>query len=102
MKTPKRSIISEAMASIPRENTIFITRLRQIADRIEALLDKKGWSQKDLANAMGKRESEISKWLNTPHNLTLKSIAKMEAALDDDIIHVEGDSKTSLTTHQRE
>ena len=92
MKTQKQSIISEAIASIPEENTLFITHLGNISDRVEALLYEKGWTQKDLALKMDKRESEISKWLNTPHNLTIKSIAKLEAALGEEIIRVIGES----------
>lgn len=51
-----------------------------------AVLQEKGWSQKDLAEALGKSTAEVSKWLSGSHNLTLRSIAKMEAALAADII----------------
>jgi len=45
-------------------------------------------SQKDLAGRMGKRPSEINKWLTGTHNFTLKSLAKMQAEFDAPIIHV--------------
>ncbi len=35
--------------------------------------------QRDLANAMGKTEAEISKWLCGFHNFTIKTISKIEA-----------------------
>ncbi|HMS69431.1 MAG TPA: helix-turn-helix transcriptional regulator [Saprospiraceae bacterium] len=57
-----------------------------ISEQVIHLLDKKGWTQKDLATRLNKSEAEISKWLSGMHNLTLKSIAKMEAVLGEHII----------------
>jgi transcriptional regulator with XRE-family HTH domain len=37
---------------------------------------------------MGKKPSEISKWLNGEHNFTLRSLAKLEAELGEPIITV--------------
>jgi transcriptional regulator with XRE-family HTH domain len=41
-----------------------------------------------LAQKLGKTESEVSKWLSGTHNLTLKSIAKIEIALDANLLDV--------------
>lgn len=57
-----------------------------IVNRIHDLLEKQGRTQRDLANQMGKKESEISKWMQGTHNFTLKSIAKIEAVLGDKLI----------------
>jgi len=59
-----------------------------IVDRIEELLNKKKMSRKDLANALGKKESEISKWMTGTHNFTIKTIKKIERALGENIIIV--------------
>ena len=59
-----------------------------IAMRVADILKNKDWTQKDLAKKMGKAESEVSKWLSGSHNLTLKSIAKMEAVLEADVLNV--------------
>lgn len=56
--------------------------------RIRYLLESQQITQKELARRMGKRESEVSKWLSGKHNLTLRSLAKLEAALGADIISV--------------
>jgi len=45
-------------------------------------------SQKELASKLGKRESEVSKWLSGEHNLTVKSLLKMEAVLGKPIVRV--------------
>lgn len=81
-------IIKNALAAAPADSKIFISKLGDIAERVEQLLADKGWSQKDLAHAMGKQESEISRWLTSIHNFTLKSISKMEAALGADIVQI--------------
>ena len=57
-----------------------------ISEQVMEYLEKKGWTQKDLANKLGKSEAEVSKWLSGMHNLTLKSISKMEAVLHENII----------------
>ncbi len=97
-------ILAKALTSIPADTKIFTHKLADIADRVDALLAQKGWSQKDLAREMGKQESEVSKWLTTPHNLTLKSIAKLEAALGAEIMQVAGSAQAGkqyvyLTVH---
>ena len=58
----------------------------EIADRIDAILKRKGMTQKDLANKMGKRESEISKWLTGRHNFTTNTISGISMALGEPII----------------
>jgi transcriptional regulator with XRE-family HTH domain len=58
-----------------------------ISNYVHMLLEQKGWTQKELAHALGKTEGEISKWLSGMHNLTLKSIAKMSAILGEKIIY---------------
>ena len=70
------------------ETKIFVSKYLDIVERIHQILQAKGMTQKDLAKAMEKRESEISRWLSGEHNLTLKSIAKLEAALGEEIISI--------------
>ena len=57
-----------------------------IANRVFQLMEEKGMKQRDLARAMGKTETEVSRWLSGTHNLTVATIAKMAAVLGDDII----------------
>ena len=68
------------------EETIFASKSLQIVAQIQAMLSRQGKTQKDLATAMGKSEAEVSKWLSGLQNLTLRSIAKMEAALNEEIL----------------
>ena len=70
----------------PEDIERFVQKNLDISQQVYTYLEEKGWSQKDLAKALGKSEAEISKWLSGTHNLTLRSIAKMEAILGKDII----------------
>ena len=45
-------------------------------------------SQKEFARLMGKTETEVSRWLSGTHNLTIATICKISAALNEDIIRV--------------
>lgn len=60
----------------------------KIANRIYEILEKKGLSQKDLAQLLGKTETEVSRWLSGTHNMTMATIAKISEALHTDIIVV--------------
>jgi transcriptional regulator with XRE-family HTH domain len=82
-----RSKVAEKILSeTPEEVRIFIRQYTNIVIRIQELMLAKGLSQKDLAVKMNKKPSEINKWLKGNHNLTLKTIAKLEAELGDSII----------------
>ncbi len=70
----------------PEDVERFVDKNLDISQQIYTLLKAKGWNQNDLATSLGKSNAEISKWLSGSHNLTLRSIAKMEAALGTDII----------------
>jgi transcriptional regulator with XRE-family HTH domain len=64
----------------------FVDHSFDIVNRIYDLLEKQGKTQRDLANLMGKKESEISKWMQGTHNFTLKSLAKIESVLGEKLI----------------
>lgn len=72
---------------IPEENLLFVRKLGEIMDRVDLILKSKKMSRAALAEKLGKKPSEISKWFNTPHNLTLKSITKLEAVLQCELIY---------------
>lgn len=69
----------------------FIDHSMGIAASIEDILEKKGMRQKELAEKMNKKESEISKWLSGSHNFTIDTIAKIEEALGEKLIFTKYD-----------
>ncbi|WP_163379450.1 multiprotein-bridging factor 1 family protein [Cyclobacterium sp. SYSU L10401] len=70
------------------ETKEFVSLYSDIVVRINELIAEKGYSQKELAESIGKNPSEISKWLKGEHNFTLRSIAKLQAQLGEPIICV--------------
>ena len=72
--------------AMPEDSRIFIDKSLEIANYIFKVMEFKNMKQKDLALALGKTEAEISKWLAGMHNYTLRSLSKIEAALDVTII----------------
>jgi transcriptional regulator with XRE-family HTH domain len=79
-------IFQKLLPRVPKDTAQFINQSMDITLTIKDLLRKKGLTQKDLAQKLGKSEAEISKWLTTGYNLTLKTIAKIEVALEEQII----------------
>jgi len=71
----------------PEEVRIFVRQYTDIVVRINEILQKKGYTQKYLADRMNKKPSEINKWLKGTHNLTLKTLAKLEAELGEPLIY---------------
>lgn len=78
-------------------NAKFRQKNREIRSRIISIYVVKGMKQKEIAEKLGKKPSEISKWLSGEHNLTLRSLIMLEVILEEDIIFApEIDYKTYL------
>ncbi|MEI6410574.1 MAG: helix-turn-helix transcriptional regulator [Bacteroidota bacterium] len=92
----KKGIISRLKERISPDTHRFVRKNLEIAQRVAHLLEQRNWTQRDLANAIGKSESEISKWLSGQHNLTLKSIILLETALGSDIL-ITPDQEENMT-----
>ena len=85
--TMRSKITQKIQDETPEEVRIFVRQYTDIVVRINEILQKKGYTQKDLATKMNKRPSEINKWLKGNHNLTLKTLAKLEAELGEPLIY---------------
>ena len=87
----KRSSIIEAhRPKVSPEVRKSVTLSFLIVDRIHAILEERGLKQKDLANMLGKKESEISKWMRGTHNFTIETISSIENVLGSPILQVAG------------
>ncbi len=86
----KNKRLEERRKRISKDIDIYVDRSFQIVDRIYQILSDQGKDQKTLAKALGKSESEISKWMTGTHNFTLKSLSKIEAVLGQPILKVPG------------
>lgn len=86
----KRAVVPEAnlIKHINSEEAINTGKSKEITQRILQLMASNNWNQKELAENLQKSEAEISKLLSGTHNFTLRTIAKFEAVLKENIISV--------------
>lgn len=84
MKTNK--LMDEIRKSTPADTNKQVDLCVAIGNRVFELLQERNMKQRDFAKALGKTETEVSRWLSGTHNLTLATIAKMATVLGDDII----------------
>ena len=82
---------------LPDDLTVdrFVNSSFDLSDRIQEILKQKGISQKELAEMLDKKESQVSKWLTGTHNFTIKTLSRLEVALGEPIFEVVK-SKSSL------
>ena len=71
----------------------------QISDQILDILEEKKITQKQLADKLGKSESEVSKWMKGDHNFTIETIVKIEIALGETIIDTPNNLRKELFIH---
>ena len=84
----QNQLFRQCLAAIPEEQQVEFELSFGIAERISEILKSKGLTQKDFARLLGKRESEISKWMTGRHNFTTQTIARIETALGDKVLMV--------------
>ena len=77
---------------ISPESKRFTALSFDLVDRIHTILESQNMSQRELADKMGKQESEISKWLAPGHNFNLKTLVRLEVALGEPVISASNDS----------
>ena len=78
--------IKQRANKVPADIKLLVSKSMATAKQIIRILDEQGKTQRDLANLLGKKESEISKWLQGTNNFTYKTICKIEIALGEQII----------------
>jgi transcriptional regulator with XRE-family HTH domain len=82
------NFLENAKDDIPEDVRIYVKKSMDILDHLHELMETNNINQRQLAERMGKKEAEVSKWLNGVQNFTLKTLAKLEAALKAPVIQV--------------
>ncbi len=59
-----------------------------ISNKIDALMRERGLSKKEFADQLGKRPSEITRWLSGQHNFTVSTLAMLSSFFGKSIISV--------------
>ena len=83
MRKIKKGTFLDLILSDISEDEVRRTASRMaIAAKIAKTLEKRNMSQKEFSRILGKRPSEISKWLSGKHNFTTDTLSDIEHALD--------------------
>lgn len=53
-----------------------------ISNKIDALMQERGLTKKQFADQIGKRPSEITRWLSGQHNFTVSTLAMLSEFLE--------------------
>ncbi|WP_221656768.1 helix-turn-helix domain-containing protein [Bacteroides salyersiae] len=69
----------EMIAQVPANVKDEVDLSFAIADKLDTLMKEKGLSKKEFADAIGKRPSEVTKWLSGQHNFTIRTLSMLSA-----------------------
>ncbi|AFK02897.1 helix-turn-helix domain protein [Emticicia oligotrophica DSM 17448] len=75
------ALLDNLLAEITPEEQARTDRKMRIASIIADTLVEKGMAKKDFAQKVGRKPSEITKWLSGRHNFTLDTLTDIEQVL---------------------
>lgn len=87
MRTANISL-QEIFNEIPVEKREETRLSYAISNRLAALMQERGLNKKQLAEALGKRPNEITRWLSGGHNFTISTLAMLSTFFGKSIINV--------------
>lgn len=83
-----RNRYREMVSQVPTEIKEEINLSFAISNKIDALMQERGLSKKQFADQIGKRPSEITRWLSGQHNFTVSTLTMLSAFFGKSIISV--------------
>ena len=83
-----KNMYRNMVVSVPADSKVEVDLSFAISDRIDFLMHEKGLSKKQFADALGRRPSEITKWLSGQHNFTIATLAMLSSFFGQPIITV--------------
>ncbi len=83
-----RNRYREMVSQVPPEIKEEINLSFAISNKIDALMHERGLSKKQFADQIGKRPSEITRWLSGQHNFTISTLAMLSDFFGKSIISV--------------
>ncbi len=83
-----RNRYREMVCQVPPEIKEEINLSFAISNKIDALMHERGLSKKQFADQIGKRPSEITRWLSGQHNFTVSTLAMLSSFFGKSIISV--------------
>lgn len=87
-KTQESQTLRKILNEIPKQEYEKIKKKMLLATRIDEARIKAGLKKLELAKALNKRPSEISKWLSGTHNFTVDTLWDIEKALSVKLVNL--------------
>jgi hypothetical protein len=89
VKQNNESPLDKILLEITPEEQARTDAKMQLAAKIADAMEVKGWNNKMLMEAMGKKNpSEISRWLSGTHNFTTDTLIDLGRVLNTDFINL--------------
>lgn len=79
MKTMSNPSFQQILAAVPTNIQQEVDLELAISNRIYDLMKERGLTKVQFAKALGKRPSEITKWLSGQHNFTVKTLSRLSS-----------------------
>lgn len=79
---------NKMVADVPSDIKAEINLSFEISDKIYTLMRDRGLSKKQFADSLGRRPSEVTKWLSGQHNFTIATLTMLSAFFGQPIISV--------------
>lgn len=79
-------LFNDCIKNIPSNLNSKLEMSLHISDKIDLYLKQNNMNQKDLAQKMNKRPSEISKWMRGTHNFTIYTLYDIAKILNVEVI----------------
>lgn len=101
-KTEKYSsaLLSGILEEISPEEQEKTDKRMLLAARIDDAIKARNLSKKQLALAMGKQPSEITKWLSGTHNFTIDTLFDLERILKTNLVQTKENRQVNVINYQ--
>lgn len=93
-------LLSGLLAEISEEEQEKTDKRMKLAARIERGIKAKGWKKTDLAIALKKQPSVISRWLSGTHNFESDTLFDIERVLKIGLVTLQDESNTQILHYQ--
>lgn len=90
----KNPLFEKCLSNVAPEVREEVRLNMDIANRIYDILQARNMTQREFAALMGKRESEISRWLTGSHGFTTATLAKIATVLGEPIVQIKREPET--------
>ena len=80
--------LEEIFSEIPQAKREETRLSFAISNRLDALMKERGMNRKQLADAVGKRPNEVTRWLSGEHNFTIATLGMLSAFFGKPIVTV--------------